>query len=113
MTFKRDDFTKTTKDVLSKRVGGRCSNPECNVPTSGPHSDPEKHISIGIAAHITAASQNGPRYDPKLSSAQRSSIDNGILYIPVILTPHSGDTDPLLVLVILKNFRLTILPFFS
>jgi hypothetical protein len=46
--------------------------------TSGPQVDPTKVINIGVAAHITGASPEGPRYDPSLSSEQRSSADNGI-----------------------------------
>lgn len=33
---------------------------------------------MGVAAHITAASRGGARYDPSLSSEQRKSYDNGI-----------------------------------
>jgi tetratricopeptide (TPR) repeat protein len=35
-------------------------------------------ISIGVAAHITAASPGGPRYDANLTPEQRSHPDNGI-----------------------------------
>lgn len=74
----RDDFTQQTKNILCKRVGGKCSNPNCMRETQGPHSDMHKGISIGQAAHITAASQGGPRYDPDLTSEQRKDISNGI-----------------------------------
>jgi hypothetical protein len=40
--------------------------------------EPEKTISVGVAAHITAASSGGPRYDPTLSRHQRKSTENGI-----------------------------------
>jgi hypothetical protein len=39
-------------------------------------------MNFGEAAHITAASPNGPRYDPTLTSEQRSSIENGIFLCP-------------------------------
>lgn len=74
----RDDFSPKTKDILAKRVGFNCSNPRCRQITSGPQSDPQKAVNIGVAAHITGASKEGPRYDPNLSSSQRKSIDNGI-----------------------------------
>ena len=74
----RDDFSQKTKDVLAKRVGHRCSKPDCRQPTCGPHTDPQKASSIGIAAHITAAAPGGPRYDASLSSEQRKSIENGL-----------------------------------
>jgi hypothetical protein len=35
-------------------------------------------LNIGVAAHITAASPGGPRYDPNLSAEDRKSPDNGI-----------------------------------
>jgi len=74
----RDDFDQKTKDVLYKRVGGKCSNPTCGQETSGPHTDEKKAINVGVAAHITAASVGGPRYDPPLSQEERISPDNGI-----------------------------------
>ena len=74
----RDDFPPTTKDALARRVGMRCSNPECRRLTSGPSSDPRRAVSIGVASHITAAAAAGPRYDATLSAEQRSSFDNGI-----------------------------------
>lgn len=74
----RDDFNLRTKDSLAKRVGMRCSNPHCRQPTSGPEVDPQGSINVGVAAHITAASPGGPRYDPNLTGEQRQSIENGI-----------------------------------
>jgi hypothetical protein len=74
----RDDFSKKTKELLASRVGFRCSNPKCQKPTSGPQIDPVKAASIGKAAHITAASPGGKRYDNKLSKTQRRAINNGI-----------------------------------
>jgi hypothetical protein len=46
--------------------------------TVGPHSNPEKSLSTGRASHISAASENGPRFDPSLTPEQRRSIKNGI-----------------------------------
>ena len=74
----RDDFTAPIKDTLAKRVGLRCSNPACRKPTSGPQEDPAKSINIGVAAHITAASSDGPRYNPDLSNEARKDAANGI-----------------------------------
>jgi hypothetical protein len=74
----RDDFDQKTKDILFKRVGGRCSNPTCRQETSAPHSNEKKAINIGVAAHITAASVGGPRYDPELSQEERMLPSNGI-----------------------------------
>jgi tetratricopeptide (TPR) repeat protein len=74
----RDDFKLSVVRRLASRVGHRCSNPDCRRDTSGPASAAEDAINIGVAAHITAASAGGPRFDPNLSSAQRSGINNGI-----------------------------------
>lgn len=74
----RDNFTAKTVEILAKRVGYLCSNPDCRKHTIGPNSQKDKVTLIGVAAHITAAAEGGPRYDETLSSEQRKDIDNGI-----------------------------------
>ena len=74
----RDDFSAKVKQTVAARAGYRCSNPDCRVHTSGPQADPDKAVNIGVAAHITAAAEGGPRYDQNLSSEERSSIDNAM-----------------------------------
>ena len=74
----RDDFSQRTLDTLARRVGFRCSNPACRKLTTGPRSDPSRTVSIGVGAHITAASEGGPRYDRNISGSTRSSAQNGI-----------------------------------
>ena len=74
----RDRFDEKTKRALQDRAGNRCSNPNCMCLTSGPNADPEKATRIGVAAHITAASPGGARYDPSLSPQERKSAQNGI-----------------------------------
>jgi hypothetical protein len=74
----RNDFSAATKELLAKRVGYLCSNPNCQQLTSGPQEDPTKAVNIGVAGHITAASPGGPRYDDTLTPEQRSNISNGI-----------------------------------
>lgn len=74
----RDDFTKKTKEKLAHRAGYRCSKPDCGILTHGAASSDEGTINIGVAAHITAASPEGPRYDPKLNSDERKDCSNGI-----------------------------------
>ena len=78
MKNKRDDFSLTVKDILAKRVGYVCSNPNCKRHTIAPNSKEDKVINIGEAAHITAAAPGGPRYDEALSPSERKSINNGI-----------------------------------
>jgi hypothetical protein len=74
----RDDFDANTKQTLARRVGFRCSNPNCRKMTSGPQVDPTKSVNIGVAAHISAASPGGKRYDSRMSTQERKSIDNGM-----------------------------------
>lgn len=75
---RQDDFTAEIKERLAKRVGMLCSNPFCRQPTSGPATAANKSVNIGAAAHITAASPLGARYDASMSTEMRRSIDNGI-----------------------------------
>ena len=74
----RDEFSQQTKEKLSMRAGYRCSKPDCMSPTRGAASDDDGTINIGVAAHITAASPGGPRYDAALTSDQRKQHSNGI-----------------------------------
>jgi hypothetical protein len=73
-----DEFSEPVKRALASRVGNLCSNSECRALTSGPQEDPAKALNIGVAAHITAASPGGPRYDPELLPEERSGPSNGI-----------------------------------
>jgi len=74
----RDNFTKSTIEILAKRAGYLCSNPSCRNHTIGSNLNNEKSTSIGIAAHITGASPGGARYDDSFSNEERGHIDNGI-----------------------------------
>jgi hypothetical protein len=73
----RDKFSKPTVDRMAKRVGMKCSSPNCRAPTSGPDAAGGV-TNIGVAAHISAASSGGARYDATITSEARSNIDNGI-----------------------------------
>ena len=74
----RDSFAASTKRAISNRVGHLCSHPDCGVPTKGPATNPARTINVGDAAHITAASPGGPRYDSSLTREERASPENGI-----------------------------------
>lgn len=74
----RDDFAKATIERLAKRAGFLCSNPHCRIPTVGAAQGHQGIVNIGMAAHITAASPGGPRFDPTLSPEQRRHESNGI-----------------------------------
>ena len=52
MASNRDDFKAKTIDIMAKRVGYRCSNPNCRKLTCGANDDPENYSNIGVAAHI-------------------------------------------------------------
>src|SRR5258708_7002464 len=74
----RDDFSQRINRALAARAGYQCSRPGCRAPTSGPGRSPASVINLGKAAHITAASPGGPRYEPSLTAEQRRDIANGI-----------------------------------
>jgi hypothetical protein len=78
MNEMRDDFTGDVKRILADRVGYHCSDPECGALTTGPRNHPEKAVNLGVAAHITAATPGGPRYNPALTPEERRHPDNGI-----------------------------------
>lgn len=75
----RDDFSQRTKNDLALRASYLCSLCKCS--TVGPSDEgPDAVTMIGVAAHICAAA-GGPgarRYDPNMTSEERSDIDNGI-----------------------------------
>lgn len=73
----RDDFTLTVIRKVRERVGLRCSNPDCRVPTAAASGDEDVN-NMGIAAHIYAASKGGPRYDENMSIEERRSMKNAI-----------------------------------
>lgn len=76
---KRDNFSAPTVNSLALRAGHHCSMSTCGVSTAGPSdSSPDKSVNIGVAAHITAASPGGPRYDPAMTPEERKSINNAI-----------------------------------
>lgn len=75
----RDDFDSKTIDALAKRASFICSNPECRCLTlAASDIDEKKFIYNGVAAHITAASKGGPRFDSNKTLEERSDILNGI-----------------------------------
>jgi hypothetical protein len=74
----RDDFSKSTIEKIAKRAGYLCSNPECRLPTIGAAQGHGGVMNVGEAAHITAASPGGPRYDATLTTEERRAEANGI-----------------------------------
>ncbi len=78
----RDNFSKPTRRILAARVGHTCSFLDCGRLTIGPKKEAGEFQILGNACHITAASENGPRYDDSLTPGQRSHYDNGIWMCP-------------------------------
>ena len=74
----RDDFKEATKRLIAERCGYVCAYPNCLAPTYGPAVDQARSVNIGVAAHISAAAEGGPRYDPSLTPDGRSGEENGI-----------------------------------
>jgi hypothetical protein len=74
----RDDFSEEVKKAVAQRVNYICSRPTCRAQTTGPQDDPAKAVNVGVAAHITAASEGGPRHDPDMLADERKSPANAI-----------------------------------
>ncbi|OAT23525.1 hypothetical protein M977_00434 [Buttiauxella gaviniae ATCC 51604] len=75
----RDNFSTATVSKLAERAAYVCSHPTCNRLTIGPdQACTDRSIKTGEAAHICAASSNGPRYDMSQTTAERKSINNAI-----------------------------------
>ncbi len=73
----RDDFKKADVNELARQSGYQCSNPSCRRPTVGPDGGGGS-ASIGVAAHVCAASEGGPRFNSDMAPEERSSTENGI-----------------------------------
>lgn len=79
MKNNRDDFLDATKRQAAGRVGYGCSFPGCKAITIGPSMENSHKTSItGVAAHICAAAERGPRYDASMSPEERKSVENCI-----------------------------------
>lgn len=78
MAGNRDNFTEASKNKLGKQVNWHCSRPGCVGRTVSATADGKGVITLGRAAHITAAAPGGPRYDARLSPEERRSANNGI-----------------------------------
>ncbi len=74
----RDEFSEEVKKAVAQRVNYICSRPVCRAQTTGPQDDPSKAVNVGVAAHITAASEGGPRYDPEMTTEERKSPANAV-----------------------------------
>jgi hypothetical protein len=79
MGSNRHDFTEHTRKVIAERGGYRCADPDCLAVTVGPALlEKTSAARVGVAAHIHAASPDGPRYEPTQTEAERRSVENGL-----------------------------------
>jgi hypothetical protein len=74
----QERFTKAIVDLVAKRAGSICSNPDCAALTNGPADDHQKSITVGEAAHIFGARPGSARFNELVSEAERGDITNAI-----------------------------------
>src|SRR5580692_10801778 len=74
---REDDFSALVRRDLELKAGARCSAPFCRIGTSAAGSS-DQVVRIGVAAHISAASPGGPRFDVAMPNDERRSSSNGI-----------------------------------
>ncbi len=86
---RRNNFSSPTINKLAKRAAYHCSM--CKISTlSAAELDNEGCSHTGEAAHIIAASPNGPRAETTATPIELSSIENGI-YLCNICAKHVDD----------------------
>lgn len=73
-----DRFKQAVIATLAKRAANRCSNPDCGAITCGPSTAPLGSVNVGEAAHIYGANPGSARFDPNMTSSDRSAISNAI-----------------------------------
>jgi hypothetical protein len=71
-----DKFPDKVRKILCDQAGNMCC--KCKRPTSKANAEGDGAVRTGIAAHITAASPGGARYNSKMAPSERSSAENGI-----------------------------------
>ena len=69
-------FSKSTREILAKRAGQTCSNPYCRRPTTGPHTEDNKSVDVGEAAHIRGAHPGSKRYESSMNPIEICKIAN-------------------------------------
>lgn len=79
MNNKRIEFKKSTKEIIRRRAGYKCSFPGCGKTIVGPGKKCNDYELIGEVAHIFSAKPNGPRSNGGLSEKELKQPNNGIL----------------------------------
>ena len=76
---RENDFPAAVVRELETEAGSHCSAPYCRKATSGPSAArTSRKTQVGEAAHIVAASKEGPRGSAPLPDAQRKLATNGL-----------------------------------
>lgn len=75
---KRIEFKDSTKDIIARRAGFKCSFPGCAMTLVGPGVESHQYITLGECAHIFSAVPNGPRTHGGLSDEELERPENGI-----------------------------------
>ncbi len=104
----RENFTLTTKRLIANRAGHQCSFPTCDRRTTGPDSEKRKVSGSGIAAHIYAASPDGPRGQGGLTLEELRQPENGIWFCSdhaIIVDNNRGKSFPPEVLLSYKDLH--------
>ncbi len=78
-------YTDRTLKKLFALSGNVCAFPGCNAPIV----DTDTGVVVGDICHIKGRSENGPRYDPTQSEAERNGYDN----LLVMCVPHNRIVD--------------------
>lgn len=78
----RDNFSQKTKDLLGQSVGFYCVRPGCAKPTTAFNSSTGGISSLGHAAHDSAASPGGARFEESMTPEQRKALNNGAHLCP-------------------------------
>jgi hypothetical protein len=78
---------------LFAAASGRCERPECQTGWLWHELPNGDAVRLGEVAHIVAASDDGPRGDSAVSTAELVSVDNLILLCPTCHTIVDGAPD--------------------
>jgi tetratricopeptide (TPR) repeat protein len=75
------EFIQSTKNTLAKRAGEMCSM--CKRNTSKAHTNPEKFVNLGEAAHIKGRNEEpNNRFDSNITAQEIKHVTNGIWLCP-------------------------------
>ena len=71
-------FSKKIVDLIGRRAGSICSNPDCGAITTGPDSTGSGVVVVGEAAHIFGANEGAARYRSEMTDVERADVTNAV-----------------------------------